>query len=773
MENNIKKSVTLAYWLVLIVLLLFEHPAAVAITVGSVSYENHVQDDQIDFPETCSDWEEFDGIECVCASTSVGCRDDDEMVCDEQGIQYRSTCFFALQMCQQNISIDDKIVSCGACNTLRLTGGKKYPKGITLAKFLRQGPDAGLSTRYKSINDNETEIFFVPALNAWAIGKSSTNGIFISMVQPTNASFPGDGIPGMLIPNKNGTDITWEFDESFHLECVEDQVPGVRVKRFIFTLIFAAIFIVTTAVTTTLKIVQATRGCLYYPSVCKMRDEIKDLLLPSLKRDKERFLSSYGEPKEFEAVVVKIHNQIQTIQEKIIEIPDLHTTLNISLSSLVQTYSSMRHDYLRITYWLSDYDEWLSGVLEAAIQDTTMLPLNILMTLPSLVAASASSMALAMSGIGAVVSFAFGIVDIVSSVLQEKKVRDQLQHNKNVLNKARVKLDRAFSVMKTFQTNFCKFVVKYFEEISKKGRQYESTFDSLYIFISRIYGHVNNRCDNPAILAYSNLTTLKNLQKLYLQPIVKKLSRNFDSLKVIILEVKEAKAFLDVINMKVKEQRRRPGSIFRFIKNNKPRKTKEMFGNLFEFLKFISKSVIPTNKCYWGQNLDHIRSGLTTGRTYTNVPVCKSNEISYMINVINTAVHNQDTICKIHRQVQGSVFRNKFQTVRFIADNVLPTQHCYWGYDLDDIRATPNSTEVSNANVDSGLLSILHNLESVGQIDLARNVMEGMFSIHSTKWQNFLLCHVWKNQAAMSNLHCSSFIASPGCIPTVSSFHSC
>ncbi|CAG2231357.1 unnamed protein product [Mytilus edulis] len=664
MENNIRKSVKLAYWLVLIVLLLFEHPAAVALTVGSVSYENHGEDDdQIDFPETCSDWEEFDGIECVCASTSVGCRDDCGMVCDEQGIQYRSSCFFALQMCQQNISIDDKIVSCGACNTLRLTGGKKYPKGITLAKFLRQGPDAGLSTRYKSINDNETEIFFVPALNAWAIGKPSTNGTFISMVQPTNASFPGDGIPGMLIPNKNGTDITWEFDESFRLECVEGQVPGVRVKRFIFTLIFAAIFIVTTAVTTTLKIVQATRGCLYYPSVCKMRDEIKDLLLPSLKRDKERFLSSYGEPKEFEAVVVKIHNQIQTIQEKIIEIPDLHTTLNISLSSLVQTYSSMRHDYLRITYWLSDYDEWLSGVLEAAIQDTTMLPLNILMTLPSLVAASASSMALAMSGIGAVVSFAFGIVDIVSSVLQEKKI--------------------------------------------------------------------------------------------------------------IILEVKEAKAFLDVINMKVKEQRRRPGSIFRFIKNNKPRKTKEMFGNLFEFLKFISKSVIPTNKCYWGQNLDHIRSGLTTGRTYTNVPVCKSNEISYMINVINTAVHNQDTICKIHRQVQGSVFRNKFQTVRFIADNVLPTQHCYWGYDLDDIRATPNSTEVSNANVDSGLLSILHNLESVGQIDLARNVMEGMFSIHSTKWQNFLLCHVWKNQAAMSNLHCSSFIASPGCIPTVSSFQSC
>lgn len=41
------------------------------------------------------------------------------------------------------------------------------------------------------------------------------------MIQPINASFPGDGVPGMLIPNKNGTDITWELDETFRLECVK------------------------------------------------------------------------------------------------------------------------------------------------------------------------------------------------------------------------------------------------------------------------------------------------------------------------------------------------------------------------------------------------------------------------------------------------------------------------------------------------------------------------------------------------------------------------
>ncbi|XP_063447745.1 uncharacterized protein LOC134727298 [Mytilus trossulus] len=773
MDKNIKKSVTLSYWLVLIVLILLEHPAAVALTVSGVSFESHVDYDQADSSDTCSAWEEFDGTECVCASSSAGCNDDGGMVCDDQGGQYRSSCYFSLQMCQQNISIDDNIVSCGACDTLRLTGGKHYPKGVTLAKFTRQGPEAGLATRYKSINDNETEVFFVPKLNAWTIGKSTVNGSFVSMIQPINASFPGDGVPGMLIPNQNGTDITWELDETFRLECVKDHLPGVRVKRFIFMAIFAAVSVITAATTTTLHVVQSKKGCLYYPSVCSMRNEIKNHLLPSLKKDKERFLTLYGQPKEFESVVDKIHDQIQIIQERIIKIPELHTTLNISLSSLVQTYSSMKHDFPQLNNFLSHYDDWLSSVLSAAGNDVAMLPMEVLMAMPALVAESATSMALAMSGIGAVLSFAFGIVDVVSSVLDEKKVRNQLQSNKNVLIRARTKLDRAFNDMKSFQNKFCQYVVKYLEELSGKGKQYEFTFRLLNFFIVRTYGHSHNRCSNSAIVALSNPRNLKTLQQHYLQPIVNKLSGNIESLKHKIVEVKETKAFLDEINRKVKQQHQDPVVIFRFIKSNMPVITKKMFSNLFDLLKFISKYVLPTKSCYWGQNLDQIRRGLTTVHNYMSVPVCSSNELSLMSNAIKTAIHNHEAVCKIYRQVRGSVFRNKYQTVRFIADNLLPTEHCYWGYDLDDIRGTPNTTEVSNAKVDSSLLSTLHNLNSVGQIVLARNMMEGMYSIHSTKWQDFLLCHVWKNPSVLRDLHCTSFTASSTCIPTASSFQSC
>ena len=59
----------------------------------------------------------------------------------------------------------------GACQVLRLTGGKDYPRDSTLAKFKRIGPDAGFSTIYRSTTDKHFEIFFVNETNLWAIGK--------------------------------------------------------------------------------------------------------------------------------------------------------------------------------------------------------------------------------------------------------------------------------------------------------------------------------------------------------------------------------------------------------------------------------------------------------------------------------------------------------------------------------------------------------------------------------------------------------------------------
>ena len=198
------------------------------------------------------------------------------------------------------------------------------------------------------------------------------------------------------------------------------------------------------------------------------RDEIKNKLLPKLCSDKSRFLSISGNSKEFKSNADKIHAHILTIKESIIKIPQVHVAFNASLSSMVGLYSSIKIDFPHLNTILSDYNDWMTSVMESAELQLFMLPLELLMELPGLVATSTTSLALAASGIGAVLAFAFAIVDIVSSALEEKRVRDELQSKRNTLLTARHNLDTAFAEMKKFQQLFCKYVVRFLYDLSAK-----------------------------------------------------------------------------------------------------------------------------------------------------------------------------------------------------------------------------------------------------------------------------------------------------------------
>ena len=62
----------------------------------------------------CSDWEVFDGTDCVCADdVSAKCTDQGGMVCDNLGSQYKSACAYALDTCTEKISMGRNIETCG------------------------------------------------------------------------------------------------------------------------------------------------------------------------------------------------------------------------------------------------------------------------------------------------------------------------------------------------------------------------------------------------------------------------------------------------------------------------------------------------------------------------------------------------------------------------------------------------------------------------------------------------------------------------------------
>lgn len=487
------------------------------------------------------------------------------------------------------------------------------------------------------------------------------------------------------------------------------------------------------------------------------RDEIKNKLLPKLRSDKSRFLSISGNSKEFQSNADKIHAHILTIRESIIKIPQVHVAFNASLSSMVGLYSAIKTDFPYLNTILSDYNDWMTSVMASANQQLSMLPMDLMMQLPGLVATSATSLALAASGIGAVLAFAFGIVDVVSSVLEEKRIRNELRSKRNTLLTARRNLDTAFSNMKKFQELFCKYVVRFLYDLSAKGKAFDPTFQSLFNFLSHTYGRSPNRCNNHHIVAKTNHVTISRLARTYLPPLVKTLTDNVKALSHKITEVTETNAYLGGVKRKVAENSH-PRDIFRFVKTNKPVMTRKIFHTLYDILKFISKSVLPKRSCYWGNNLDNIRNGTTSDRNYIMAPVCNSPELAPLVTKMKAGIHHKDILCKIDRQVHGNVFRIKFHTIRFIADYILPSEDCYWGYDLNTIRTivtTRGVVEVARGKVDSGFYKTMRALEAGAPISLVRNIMDRQYHIENQHWQTFMLCHIWQNQDLRKQLGCS------------------
>jgi hypothetical protein len=125
---------------------------------------------------------------------------------------------------------------------------------------------------------------------------------------------------------------------------------------------------------------------------------------------------------------------------------------------------------------------------------------------------------------------------------------------------------------------------------------------------------------------------------------------------------------------------------------------------------------------------------------------------------MKAGIQHKDILCKIDRQVHGNVFRTKFNTIRFIADYILPSEDCYWGYDLNTIRtivSTRDIGEVVRGKVDSGFYKTMRALEAGAPISLVRNTMDRQYHIENQHWQTFILCRIWQNQDLRKQLGCS------------------
>lgn len=722
--------------------------------------------------DNCEKWEEYNGIECVCARTDpkhILCDGESGMVCDNQGRQYQSYCHFALNFCQKKISYNESEASCGACKMLRLSYDEKgVPSDYVY--FRRVGEDQGNSTVYVSLQDQST-LFFEERLNAWVIGIRNNSGSYASVVQPRFSAYPQDYKGKMLIVSSNATHTVMEATSSLKLQCVSElSVQSKKPKkRFIATLMITIISVVVSvssiATVTALTVVQHKRGCLYYPSVCTMRDEIKNHLKPQLERMNRDFWEKYGDVDKIKEAASDILTYAMDIKDGLITINDFRNQTKYLFSKLTDDLAFASPNGQAV---LENYKLYLDRLENLEGEDLVKYILPnagaSIVAIVSAVTVSVSAASLAFNVAGAALSVVGMIVVIVISKKEERELRDKLYKAKSDFIKAKQQIREAEEKMVRFQKAFCRGVLVYLSKLSARGYDYHETFKNLYSKLASLNVYSEDSCNNLNVYSSSKATVLEDLRDKYIFQLKKYVSDYVKEIESVQVNIIATRRLLEYIKKKVKIDRIRPSTLFGTINSYGTDILKESFPNLFDLLKHISIKLVPTTDCYWGYNLRLIRLGTVTRNNFLHSALCQSSEMSDMDRFIREKIALGINPREIFERVKGFEFRNKYLLVRFIADHILPESKCYWGYDLESARKSRNERELETAKISRGLFTFMKTWtnKSPQGVEELKNILCSVFLVCNTEWQTLLMCSAF-GETRVLQLSCTSLL--PSCLP--------
>lgn len=639
--------------------------------------------------------------------------------------------------------------------------------------FRRVGEDQGNSTVYVSLQDQST-LFFEERLNAWVIGIRNNSGSYASVVQPRFSAYPQDYKGKMLIVSTNVTHTVMEATSSLYLQCVSElNVQSKKPKkRFIFTLIAiisAVVSVSSIVTTTTFKIVQLERGCLYYPSVCTLRDEIKNHLKPQLERMNRDFWERYGDVDEIKEAASDILKYAMDIKERLITINDFQNQTKYLFSKLTDDLIFANPNGQAV---LKNYKLFLKSLEDIArgTEVSELLKKAIMESIATIVLAATATVSagfLALNVAESAFSVVVMIVDIVTSAKEERELRDKLYKAKSDFIKAQQQIRRADEKMVRFQKAFCRGVLVYLSKLSARGYYYHETFKNLYLKLASLKFNVysENSCNNVNVYSSSKATVLVDLRDKYIFPLKKYVSDQVKKMESLQESIISTRRFLEDIKRKVKIDRIRPSTLFRKINSYGTDILKGFFPNLFDLLRHISDNVVTTKDCYWGYNLSLIRLGTITRSNYLHSALCQSSEMRDMDRFIREKVTLGINPRVIFESVKGFEFRNKYLLVRFIADYILPESKCYWGYDLESARKGRNERELETAEISRSLFTFMKTWTNISHQGIGRmkTILCSVFLVCNTEWQNLLLCSVFGDIRVLQ-LSCSS--PHPSCLPS-------
>ncbi|XP_021374440.1 uncharacterized protein LOC110463862 isoform X2 [Mizuhopecten yessoensis] len=591
-------------------------------------------------------------------------------------------------------------------------------------KFTRIGDGMGKAALYQAYYNNGTvsmELFFVNTLRSWVIGRHGKE-IQIAMHLESNSRDPQENTDGIhiLVGSSELSGLQWELDPDLQFRC-ETERNTSRNKRAFWLISLGITALVTTVTTTVTQGVAQQKGCLFYPSVCEMIDEITGSLSPKSKKLRSEL------KREMEEIGwTNLSSQLESTQTNYRRLIFLMNKLNKMTD--ISNFTELSEFYPNT--FLTHYQEWLQDTSIAYVMGLFESGFEFLILFNLMVSTVTQTTAMILSGL----VFVLGIVTsesvLLNQITEERNVRDKLRQNK-------ISLEHAIDVMEKNKRQIELFKLKYIEQIVNPLQSlvapFQKEFPSLHLYLQNL--------NNTKNIKYRYTRDINS----HLQKLISFIERDLERADSIIRQYELFNATLNVLKNDIADKKQPINIITKIhdIYHNTSLPT--IFNSTFDLLQYIAVNLTTNvSSCYWGIRMDLIRSGVLGRNTYTSVPLCWSPELGEHERTIRTNVIQTIAPCRIFRQLEGEIFNSMSKLIKFIADFILPNKDCYWGYDLVYIRNASRPLPV--------LESMQLHYKTFLYIDVAMHfnvstskVFQEMcesYGICKQMWQKFVFCSV-------------------------------
>jgi len=260
------------------------------------------------------------------------------------------------------------------------------------------------------------------------------------------------------------------------------------------------------------------------------------------------------------------------------------------------------------------------------------------------------------------------IPDLIISIKSEENVKQQLKETISKLITIKRQFEEAKKSLENFKHIYHSNVIP---DLKRFMRYVKNDFPRFWRLLGAMsYAKINMRS--------------VSLVNSYLQKVTKKFKEDDKQMQNLLLSVFKYEEYISSLSSMI-DNGYGFDLVYKVSNQIRERKDLPRFETKFDLLRYIANNIM-NNSCYWGMDLDRLRTEEINENDWSKLPVCFSSELQNSLELLKSGVTEKHAPCRLFQRLDEQIFDNVLKLLRFLAEYVIPNESCYWGYNIESIR---------------------------------------------------------------------------------------